>query len=201
MQTQSEDIKVIRDMMERSSKFLSLSGLSGIVAGIAALAGSAYAYFKIFPDHILPEVIQKEQIQLLLCDAIIVLVISLIGALLFSWTKARKDSRLLYGKTTSLILYTLAVPLVAGGIFTLIFLLRGHLIIAVCGTLIFYGLALVNASKYTFREIHYLGLTEIIFGLAAALYPQWGIIWWSVGFGLCHIVYGTIMYIKYDRKK
>jgi predicted lysophospholipase L1 biosynthesis ABC-type transport system permease subunit len=40
MNTQADDIKAIREMMEKSSKFLSLSGLSGVVAGCAAIAGA-----------------------------------------------------------------------------------------------------------------------------------------------------------------
>ncbi len=93
------------------------------------------------------------------------------------------------------------VPLAAGGIFSLIFLLKGNVEIVISSTLIFYGLGLVNASKYTFSEIHYLGIVQVVLGLLAAVYTHNNILFWALGFGFFHIVFGLIMYIKYDRKK
>ena len=66
--------------------------------------------------------------------------------------------------------------------------------------LIFYGLALINSSKYTFFEIRYLGIAEIVLGLIASVFVSSGLILWAAGFGLLHIIYGIIMYYKYERK-
>ena len=198
-QNQEEDIRIIRQMMERSSKFLSLSGLAGIIAGIAAIAGALYAYFYIFNGN--TEVhLSEEGIIELLVDAFIVLVIAMGACLYFSWRKAKKSGQKLLNKVTYRTLYNLAIPLAAGGVFCLVYLLRGDFVTIMAGTLLFYGLALVNVSKFTYEEIHYLGLTEIVFGLLAAWLGCYALWFWILGFGVCHIVYGVMIYIKYDRK-
>ncbi len=201
MNKQLEDIKAIREMMEKSSKFLSLSGLSGVAAGIAAIVGAAFAYFYLLKDPSQTDYNRIQEMMILLADALIVLIISIGFGVYFSYRKAKKKKEKLFNKITVRILYNLAIPLITGGIFCLIFLLRGYVGVAISGTLIFYGLALVNASKYTFDEIHYLGLTEIILGLTATVFMRYGIVFWTLGFGVCHILYGLSMYIKYDLDK
>jgi hypothetical protein len=64
-------------------------------------------------------------------------------------------------------------------------------------TLIFYGLALVNASKYTLSEVRSLGIIEIVIGLFAMHFIGYGLLLWAVGFGVMHIIYGIIMHIRY----
>jgi len=188
-------------MMEKSSKFLSLSGLSGIVAGMAAIAGAAFAYFYLLRDPSLTDYNRIQESLILLADALVVLFISIGFGIYFSWKKAKKNKQMLFNSVTRRILYNLAIPLVAGGIFSFIFLLRGHIGLVAALTLTFYGLALLNASKYTFEEIHYLGITEIVLGLLAAIFLYHGVWFWTIGFGFCHIFYGLAMYIKYDLKK
>ncbi len=188
-------------MMEKSSKFISLSGLSGIVAGVTALAGAAFAYFYLLRDPSLTDYTRMQEWMILLADAMVVLVVSVGFAIYFSWRKAKKLHQNLFNKLTIRTLYNLAIPLVAGGIFCLILLWQGNLPLVIAGTLLFYGLALVNVSKYTFEEIHYLGLIEIALGIVAALFARHGILFWAIGFGLCHIIYGYVMYTKYDLKK
>jgi len=92
------------------------------------------------------------------------------------------------------------VPLVVGGIVSLILIYRNQTDLVAAMMLIFYGLALVNVSKFTFNEVHYLGIAEIVLGIAAALFLYHGLLFWTIGFGFCHIVYGIIMYKKYDLK-
>ena len=196
-----DDIKAIRALMERSSKFLSLSGLSGVVAGAVALLGAAFAYFYLLRDPSATDFNRYQEMLILLADAVVVLVLAVGFGIFFSWRKARRSGEKLSRKIALKTLYNLAIPLVAGGIFCLMLLYRGDLRMAIAGTLVFYGLALVNASKFTLEEIHYLGITEIALGLAAAFSSRYGIIFWSLGFGICHIVYGLIMYFKYDRKR
>jgi hypothetical protein len=201
MDKHQNDIEAIREMMERSSKFLSLSGLSGIVAGVAAVAGVAFAHFYLLRDPGATDWNFMDECLFLLAVAVGVLIVAVSGGIYFSWRKARKRGEKLFGRAARLTIYSMAVPLVAGGVFCLISLLRGNINVAVSGSLLFYGLALVSASKYTRREIHSLGLVEIGLGLAT-MFLDWygsGLLLWSVGFGLCHIVYGIVMYFKYDR--
>jgi hypothetical protein len=93
----------------------------------------------------------------------------------------------------------LSIPLITGGLFILIVLGTGHYGLAAPASLIFYGLALIQASSNTYDEIRYLGFSEIILGLISAILPGFGLIFWALGFGVLHIVYGTIMYNKYDK--
>jgi len=194
MEKQLEDLKAIREMMEKSSKFLSLSGLAGVSAGVTAIAGAAIAYF-----YILKECTDNLKI-LLLVDALIVLAVSICFGFYFSWRKARKNKQKLFNKLAFKTLYNLGVPLVVGGIVSLILIYRNQTDLVAAMMLIFYGLALVNVSKFTFNEVHYLGIAEIVLGIAAALFLYHGLLFWTIGFGFCHIVYGIIMYKKYDLK-
>ena len=188
-------------MMEKSSKFVSFSGLSGILAGLTAIAGAAFAYFYLLRDPSLTDYNRMQELMILLADALIVLVLSVGFGVFFSWRKAKKYNQDLFSRLTMRALYNFGLPLLAGGIFCLILLLNGDIRMVIAGTLIFYGLALINVSKYTFNEIHYLGLTEIALGIAAAIFAREGILFWTIGFGVCHIVYGFLMYKKYDLKK
>ncbi|MCL2598239.1 MAG: hypothetical protein FWD66_11450, partial [Paludibacter sp.] len=148
MNKQTEDIKAIREMMEKSSKFLSLSGLSGILAGVTAILGAAFAYFYILPDLLLTDYDNKGEIFILLADALITLFISIAFVFYFSYKKAKKNKQKFFSKITLRTLYNFAIPLLCGGVFCLVHLLRGNIEIAMSATLIFYGLALVNVSKF-----------------------------------------------------
>ncbi len=188
-------------MMEKSSKFLSLSGLTGVVAGIVAILGAAFAYFYLLRDPSLTSYTKVQEATILLADAFLVLFISVGCGIYLSIRKARKINQPLLNSVTRRMIYSLAVPLVAGGVFALIYLFRGDISVVVSSTLIFYGLALVSVSRYTYGEVHYLGLTEVVLGLLTAIFARYGIIFWTIGFGVCHIIYGFIMYKKYDLKK
>lgn len=201
MEKQLEDLKAIREMMEKSTKFLSLSGMSGIIAGITAIVGAAFAYFFLLNNAGTAGIVGSKDFWMLLADALIVLFISVGAAFYLSMKKARKNRQKIVKKVVFDTLYHLGLPLLAGGIFSLIFLIRGDIAMVASSTLIFYGLALINVSKFTYPEVHYLGITEIILGLLAAVFLYHGIIFWTIGFGLCHIVYGLIMHLKYDRNK
>jgi hypothetical protein len=201
MNTQTDDIKAIRDIMEKSSKFLSLSGLSGVMAGITATLGAAFAYFYLLRDPSQTDYTRMQEIWILMADALLVFSISLGFGIYFSWKKAHKNHQSLFNSLTKRILYNMAIPLIAGGVFSFLLLLRYDVGLVAASTLLFYGLALVNVSKYTFDEIHYLGITEIVLGLLAAVFMYNGILFWTIGFGFCHILYGLAMYVKYDIKK
>ena len=202
-----EDIKTIRKMMEESSRFLSLSGLSGVSAGIFAIAGAIVAYFLILNngsinyDEYFRSLSEKEihSIRLqLIADAVCVLVLSLLFSLYFSIKKARREGKHFRSPVSKRLLINLFIPLITGGIFIIVLLIRNHMQLIVPGLLIFYGLALINAAKFTYDEVFYLGILEIITGLVSAFFSGWGIIFWIIGFGILHIVYGVAMYRRYE---
>lgn len=203
----NEDLQTIREIMERSSKFLSLSGLSGIFAGACALIGVAFAWFFLLDSGQIRyvEIMQNSDSlsisglrSSLTIDAILVLVFAFLGAVFFSRRKARKAGQQFWTNSTRRLLVHLLIPLGSGGLFILILIFQNNLMLVAPAMLIFYGLSLVNAGKFTLGEIHYLGLTEIALGLLAGVLINYGLLFWSIGFGLVHIVYGTVMYYRHE---
>jgi hypothetical protein len=205
--TSADELKTIRKIMEESTRFLSLSGLSGIFAGFFAIAGAMVAWFIILQngtikyDELFRSLLLKETFTLrwqLISDAIIVLLLSVIFTLWLSGRKARRAGKALWTPVLRRLMVNMMVPLITGGLLIIILLVQNHIQLIVPGMLIFYGLSLVNAGKFTYGEIFYLGLLEIITGLISTMFPEHGIYFWTFGFGFLHIVYGLFMYRKYD---
>ncbi|MFL5763078.1 MAG: hypothetical protein ACJ77K_03990 [Bacteroidia bacterium] len=197
-----QQLSDIRSMMERSSRCISLSGLSGVFAGVFALVGAYLAKVKIYElnDYMRGTDDLYNGLIYLLADAATVLIASLLVGTLLTVRNSRRKGVAVWDSTARRLLINLAIPLATGGLFCLILLYHGDIGMVAPATLIFYGLALINASKYTFNDIRYLGVCEIILGLAASLYIGYGLLFWAIGFGVLHIVYGTVMYFKYERK-
>jgi len=199
-----KDLASIRNMMERSAKFISLSGLSGVLAGVYALVGAGAAYFvaqyPVSPlDYRQYSINEADTFFKLLIIAALVLAASITTGILLSKRKAKKHGLKFWTASSQRLFFNLAIPLVSGGIFILIMLFTGHFGLAAPASLVFYGLALIQASSNTFDEIRYLGFSEIILGLISAAMPGYGLVFWALGFGVLHIVYGGIMYNKYDK--
>ena len=200
-----KDLSEIRAMMERASKFLSLSGLSGVSAGLVALVGAAAAYMLLDVHGVSPlDVTSVAAIDAglrvsLIGLGILVLALSLLLSLVFSLRMARKQGRTLWGPATRHLLLMLAIPLVVGAIVTILLLYRGLLWPMPASMLIFYGLGMFSAGSFTFGEVRGLGMLEILLGLVALVLPQLGLLLWAAGFGLLHIAYGLFLYLKYER--
>ncbi|MDN3725192.1 hypothetical protein QRD02_12450 [Aequorivita sp. SDUM287046] len=193
------DIKDIKDLMDRSSRFISLSGLSGILAGIYALLGAFIAYVFIFPKSGEYLTLHSWNFKLTLSLLAAVLILSVLTAYLLTSRRAKKNKENIWDSTTRRLLLNFLIPLVTGGIYIVIKLNSQHYGLTASLMLIFYGLAVVNASKYTIGNVKYLGYAEIIIGLICAAFPVYGFWFWLLGFGLFHIIYGSFMYIK-ERK-
>lgn len=205
---QLEAIQDIRKLMMESTKFLSLSGFSGIFAGIFALAGAYFGktqfdlYFQ--GQNLLFDFIATEENLILIIFSIclVVLISSILVAFLFSSNKARKKGQKLFDQSSKKLFLNISIPLVCGGIFSLAMLFYGGYFVFLIAPsmLIFYGLALFNGSKYTYHDIKILGILEIILGFLALFYLGKGLLFWSIGFGVLHIIYGVLVWYKYDRK-
>ena len=200
-----QDIAEMRSMMERSSKFLSLSGLAGVMAGIYALSG-AYIAYKVFdfnPDTIAGAPLAPASLFSNLPQvaflAIGVLVLAIGTAIFLSYKKANKRLEKFWDPTARRLLINMGVPLVAGGLLVLILIAKGLIGLVAPFTLLFYGLALYSAGKFTYEEVKSLGLINIALGLIGSWFVEYGLLCWAAGFGVVHIIYGIYMHYRYER--
>lgn len=198
----SEDLAHIKEMMERSSRFISLSGLSGIGAGIVGLIAGFVAMYWTSGSEMPIEKARMSVgagilVQNLILLGIFALLLAIFFGCFFTIRKSRKLGLQIWTSTTKKVLIQLAIPLLVGGIFVLALLQYGLYGLIAGTTLIFYGLALINAEKYTFSDIKYLGLLEIALGCIALFWIGKGLIFWTIGFGILHIIYGVILHRKY----
>jgi hypothetical protein len=204
-QEQLNNLSEIRSLMERSSSFMSLSGLSGISAGIIGIISAFILDMKISPflDYrktvFLTAEHRTELIKFSLVVMTATLLLTFFFVTLFTALKAKKKGLSVWGPTAKRLLTSLSIPLVTGGLFCVILLINYFDNLVLPSMLIFYGLALVNASKYTLNEIFWLGLINVSLGLAATVFTQDSLILWGVGFGAMNILYGSLMYFKHER--
>lgn len=202
-----ETLQDIKRMMEQSSRFISLSGLSGVAAGICALIGAwiAYPYVSGFRHHIYQPamVADRDFYNALLSSplfkiAVVTLIAALATAFVFSYIRSRREAIPIWGSSAKRLMLSVSIPMIIGGIFLLKLLQLGNLGLVAPGCLIFYGLALLNGSKYTLSEIKYLALMELVLGVISLWFLGDGIYFWAIGFGVLHIIYGIVMWIKYE---
>jgi hypothetical protein len=191
--------------MEKSSKFISLSGWAGIFAGVFALMGSyiALTYLDFNPQSLSvdPEsyFFQKAQIFSVIQLALLVFLLAISFALFFTHRRAKIKDELLWTPTAKRLVMNMAVPLFTGGILILLFISKGFIGFIAPFSLLFYGLALYTISKFTFDEVKILGLIEILLGLISVYKVSLGLLFWAIGFGVVHIIYGIYVYFKYER--
>ena len=215
MNTQEQsinDLQHIKKMMERSSRFISLSGLSGISAGLCALIGAWVSHPYVFGQKNLFFSDEVDFIRGVNSDYNLILnsplfwiaastfAAALISAFFFTYIKSKKDGTAIWGNTSKRLLINVSIPVAVGGLFLFKMLHYGTFGLVAPGCLIFYGLGLINASKYTLDEIRYLGYVQIILGLINLSFVGYGLYFWAMGFGVMHIAYGIYMWQKYERK-
>lgn len=198
------ELSSIRNLMERSTRFISLSGLSGILAGIYALIGAFLGYKLVYAGGNKMLYIDSYPgtglvLWPLLLIAICVLILSLSTCIWLTARQARKKGENSWNPVSKRLLMSMIIPLASGGLLILILLFKGDYSIIASSCLIFYGLALVSGSQFTFSDVKWLGLCEICLGLIAALLPGYGLFLWVIGFGVLHILYGSIMHFKYNQ--
>lgn len=199
------DISEIKNMMNRSSRFISLSGLSGILAGVYSLIGAYLAYKTIYFDEAelgsyKTLVISEDAVYRLLVIASSVIGLSIITGIFLTVRKAKKEGEKIMDKSSQRLVLNFLIPLITGGILILFLIEKEQFSLIAPLTLIFYGLACVNASKYTVGDVRYLGITLLLLAFLSLWFIGYGLLFWALGFGVCHIFYGAMMYFKYERK-
>lgn len=215
MTSQHQSLDTLQDikrMMERSSRFISLSGWSGVSAGCCALVGAWLANNRLHelfrapvPREWSNEVITSDLTDVsVLTDLILIgictFVAAFISSFFFTWLRSRKQKTPLWDRTVQRLMWNTVLPLAIGGLVIIRCLQLGYFELVAPGCLIFYGLALVNASKYTLGEIRYLGYGQLIIGIINLWAGGDGLYFWAAGFGVLHIIYGAVMWWKYERK-
>ncbi|MEO1011134.1 MAG: hypothetical protein AAFX53_07480 [Bacteroidota bacterium] len=203
-----DDISEIKTMMHRSSRFLSLSGLSGVLAGVYALIGAFLARQKLNAIQNIDwyDLSDNDSVKIemdLVIDLFIiaggVLFLALLTGAILSMRKAKKSGEKIWNPTSRRLLLNFLIPLVTGGLFCLVLMQYGFAGLVAPATLIFYGLSCVNASKYTLGDVRYMGVAFVLIGLINTQFISYGLYFWALGFGVFHIIYGGLMYFKYDR--
>ncbi|WP_430613586.1 hypothetical protein [Flavobacterium sp. JP2137] len=199
----TDDLAHIREMMERSSRFISLSGLSGIVAGCLGLFGAAGAYGLMRQSGMdyfdkggkTYDALLGQQLLLL---ALAVLILAVLFGVYFTVAKSRRLDLPIWTSTTKKMVVSLLIPLIAGAFFCAALFVNNHFELIAPSLLVFYGLALINVEKYTYSDVKILGLLELSLGLIAGFIPGLGLVFWALGFGVLHLLYGLILYKKYN---
>jgi hypothetical protein len=214
IEKQLENLSEVKHLIEKSTKFISLSGLAGVFAGFFALLGAAIMYYKfgaffamryskygIAYQEMLRGEAYREFIMFGIIVGVSVLVLAILSGVLLTINKAKRKALPIWDNTSKRLLLNLFVPLVAGGLFAAALIYHGLIFLVAPVTLIFYGLALINASKYTIHDVKYLGYIEVTLGILSSFFVGYGLFVWALGFGLMHMVYGILMYYKYEHSK
>lgn len=201
MEKHLQDLKEIRQLMERSSKFLSLSGLSGIAVGIVAIVAAVFVYMRqllVFGESY-SRYFNWADRYFLIIAAIVTIVLAIILGIFFTNQKAKKNKEKLWNKLSKKLVLAMGLPLITGGFLCIALLVHGIIWPLAGITLVFYGMALINGSHYTYQDVYYLGICEVILGIIALFWVGYSLLFWAIGFGVLHIVYGARMYVKYDK--
>lgn len=198
-----ETLQDIRKMMERSSRFISLSGWSGVAAGSCALLGAWFGWNRITQYYNFEYGNSSACLDCLRNDLLIIAAVvflgALVSALFFTYLRSRREGVAIWGLAVRRLLWNTLMPMAAGGLFILKLVTLHQYELVASASLVFYGLALVNGSRFTIGEIRWLGYAEILTGLVCLWIPRAGFFCWAIGFGVLHILYGLAMWWKYER--
>ena len=209
-----EDLASIRDMMEKSSKFSNLSGISIFFTGLLTIIAASLIYFDLgfsysdieisYSQLIKNEGNQEDlykKIRLLIIFAGVVLTISLLVLYITASRKTSKEGIVLFNPSFKRALKSLFIPILSGGIFSFFLIHHQMYGLVAPATLIFYGLGLISASKYSYDELELLGFVELFLGVVSSYFMGQGLLFWVIGFGLAHIIFGLFLYFKFDKSK
>ena len=191
-----ESVFEIKELMEKSSKFISVSGIAAILAGIYALAGAYIATQVITSDMYL-----SDTLKLMAIIAMTVLAAAAVTAGILSYCKSQKTGQKFFSRLTYRALWNFSFPMLTGGVLCISILMHEYYDILASVMLLFYGLALVNVSKFTYSSIVWLGYAFICLGVVDCFWEGHSLLFWTIGFGGFHILYGILFYLHYERKR
>jgi hypothetical protein len=180
-----DNLRYIRETMERATPFTGISGLGEMAIGATALVAS---------------VIASRQPSFKLWVAIWVAE-GFISLLIAGWSmdrKARATQTPLFSGSGRKAVYSLAPPVIAGGLLTLV-LARGGFHDAIPGVwLLLYGTGVITGGMFSVRAVPAMGLCFMVLGAVALFSPYAWTNWFMAGgFGGLHILFGAIIVRKY----
>jgi hypothetical protein len=202
-QNPNETLAEIKSMMENSTRFLSLSGFSGVLIGSYALIAVALFVsqnnldFTHFDTHT-RKWNEPGFMQSAMMYGVLLFTASLVTSLLFSVRKAKKKNLPMVSGISKKLAFNFFTPIAVGVLVCLNFITSEAWLVLPL-SLIFYGFALLFASHYTFTTLKYFGLCQLLLGIIALYFLPYQVLLWTIGFGILHIAYGLYMYFKFER--
>ena len=188
----------IKEMMERSSKFKAVSGLSIVIVGVLASLATAYIHF-VLGNY---KINTPSKLRTTVIVAIALLVVAFLTVFVMAFFKAKRHHlRFALDQNMKKLLVNFMIPLLAGGLFCFALLKLQHYGLTSSVMLIFYGMALINSGHFTYPALRYLGYAELALGLVDCFIANYALLTWFIGFGVFHIVFGIVFMLKYERSK
>lgn len=175
------DLRYIREAMERAGSFTAVSGWGVMVIGITALLAAWLASL-------------QASTETWLATWSVAAVAAVLTGLLTTAMKARAARMPLLSGPGRKFGLSLAPPLAAGAVLTAV-LYRAELTSAMPGTwLMLYGVGIVTAGAFSVSAVPVMGLCFMLLGGGALFSPAaWGDAWMAAGFGGLHVVFGVLI--------
>jgi hypothetical protein len=180
-----DNLRFIRETMERAGSFTALSGWGQVVIGITALLASWLASRQVSPENWLATWSGAA-------------VVSILMGVLTTAMKARTARMPMLSGPGRKFMLSLAPPLAAGAVLTVV-LFRAEMVGLLPGVwMLLYGAGIITAGAFSVSAVPVMGLCFMVFGAAALVSPVgWGDGWMAAGFGGLHVVFGTLIARRY----
>lgn len=180
-----ENLRYIRDTMERAASFTAVPGRGGVLMGLSAIAASVIAARQ--PD--------ADLWLLIWCIEVVVAVSIGAGA---TWWKARNTGVSIWSAPARKFLLAFSPPLLVGAFLTAALWRQEHVALLPGIWLSLYGVAVIGAGTYSVRVVPAMGAAFLFFGAFTLFMPShWGDACLGAGFGGLHILFGSLIARRY----
>lgn len=185
-----DNLRYIRETMERAEAFTAVPGWGGMMMGITAVAAAGFA------SH---QVTRSAWLAVWLVEGALAIAVGVFAM----WRKSLSVGKPFWSAPARKFLFSFLPPLIAGAVLTLA-LWRAEAVAAIPGAwLMLYGAGVITGGTFSVPAIPVMGLCFLIEGAAAALLlpntPShlWADVWLGAGFGGLHILFGAIVARRY----
>jgi len=196
-------IQEMRKMMDQATRFKSISGISGMLAGILAIVCVAIVSYLSNTNPVqagaLETILDSANDGMVLIAFGILFMLAVGIGIMLALRNARARGMSAWENAAKRLMFHLAIPVVVGGVFSILLYRIGYPLLVAPVTLLFYGMGLLQGSKFTLDAVRTVGLIQLALGLLATAFLTYGLLIWTLGFGLVHILFGFIIYVKYER--